>query len=467
MTVAARSGSLAARLVGLFVLGSFAIMATAGYALYHALGMQLDAHNAAELAGKTEVVSHILRDIDSDESLRDNLGRLAEIQVGHPHLTIGVLRGGRWLVGPVREIAASTARLLREPSATPYMEVDAGGRSWWLHPVRHRWTGDTAGGLDVVLAIETTDTRRLLRQHALVAVAVVVVGTLASALLAWFVARRGLAPLSMVAERAEQVTAQRLGARLDLHDAPREVHGLAESINGMLQRLEQSFQDLEGFSADIAHELRTPINNLLLQTQVTLSRPRNAPEYQEALHTNLLELERLRRMVEEMLFLARADRRLVELEVETIDIAAEASSVAEYFEAYLAERSLRLRVDGGASVRSDRSLVRRALTNVMSNAARYAPDGSGIQVSITAAPAAATVAVANAGDVPSDELQRLFTRFARRDQSRGRDREGAGLGLSIVASIMQLLGGSVHASSAGGKVTFILHIPDKEKLSKT
>lgn len=465
MTTAIRSGSLAARLVGLFVLGSFAIMAAAGYALYHALAMQLDAQDEAELVGKTQVVTYILRDIDSDRTLSEHVGRLADIQVGHPHLTIGVMRAGAWLVEPAKEVSAPAAAVVRDPPAKLHAEVSAGGRTWWLHPVRHRWPGDAAGGLDVVLAIETTDTRTLLREHALVAVAVVLVGTLASALLAWFVARRGLAPLSLVAERAEEVTAQRLGARLDLRDAPREVHGLADSINGMLQRLEQSFHDLERFSADIAHELRTPINNLLLQTQVTLGRPREAAEYQEALHSNLVELERLRRMVEEMLFLARADRQLVDLEVDAIDLASEAASVAEYFEAVMAEHAQRLHIEGAATVRSDRSLVRRALTNVMSNAVRYAPDASDVRVAIARQAGEATVAVSNAGDVPADELQRLFKRFARRDQARGRDREGVGVGLSIVASIMQLIGGTVSASSERGTVTFVMHIPDK--ISKT
>jgi len=460
VTASSRSVSLAARLVLLFVLGSSAIMASAGYALYHALRMQLDAQNVAEMTGKTEVVKHILRDITSRQALEANLDRLHDISVGHPHLSIGVLSGRHWLIPPGDEALTVAAQQAEFSPQALYVETRIGARSWWLHRVEHRWGGAEPGRIDVVLFIETTNTNTLLREHAAVAILVVVLGTLASALLAWFVARRGLAPLAQVAARAEEVTAQRLGARLDVKDAPREVHGMADSINRMLERLEQSFHGLEQFSADIAHELRTPINNLLLQTQVTLSRPRPSAEYQETLHSNLTELERLQKMVSEMLFLARADRRMLELATDDIDLAAESASVGEYFEAAMADRSQSLEISGAARMRGDRSMFRRALTNLMSNAVRYSPAGARVRIEIASSDGETTVAVSNPGkDIPSAELKRLFSRFARRDESRTRDTEGAGLGLSIVDSIMQLQGGTLAARSEGGVITFILRFP--------
>ena len=454
-----RSLSIAARLVLLFVVGSAVIMASAGYALYHALRMQLEAQSIAEVRGKTEVVEYVLRDIDGPAAIEFNLQRLRDISIGHPHLNISVRQAGRWLVPPPDDLLPVALRATDSTSEGSYVEAHAGERIWLLHRIRHT-SSAPAGHLDVVVAVETTETYKLLREHAAAAVLVGLLGTAASALLAWFVARRGLAPLAQVATRAGQVTAQRLGARLSLKDAPEEVHGLAVSINRMLERLEESFRMLEQFSADIAHELRTPLNNLLLQTQVTLGRTRTSEEYQEALHSNLVEIERLQRMISEMLFLARADRGMIELDEEDIDVAAEARSVAEYFEAAAAEKTQSLAISGAARIRADRLLVRRALTNLLSNAVRYSPPGASIQVAIDAGPESVSVAVINpGGDIPAPELQRLFSRFARRDESRARAREGAGLGLAIVDSVMKAQGGSVEARSEGGAVTFTLRFP--------
>ena len=450
--------SLAARLVLLFALGSAAIMSAAGYALYHALKMQLEAKDAAELDGRTEMVDRVLRELDGPAALQANLDRLGDAIAGHPSLAIGALADGRWLVAFGDTALTSAARTAEPASAGTDTVVRSGNRSWIMHRLRREWPG--GGVAEVVLASETTQTRALLRDHAITAALVALLGTAASALLALFVARRGLAPLAQVAARAEEVTAQRLGARLDLGDAPLEVHGLADSINHMLGRLEESFGALEQFSADIAHELRTPLNNLLLQTQVTLGRPRSSDEYREALHSNLEELERLQRMVSEMLFLARADRGMIDLEEEDIDLAAEAASVADYFEAAAAEKAQAIRVEGEGRVRADRSLVRRAITNLVSNAVRYSPRGAGIAVRIAAGPSGATLAVTNpGGEIAAPELKRLFVRFARREESRARGIEGTGLGLAIAESIMKLQRGSVEASSAEGGLTFVLRFP--------
>ena len=459
MSRAPGSASLAARLVLLFVLGSAAIMAAAGYALYHALRMELEARDLAEVTGKTEVVEHLLGEFASLAALEANLQRLRDVSVGHPYLRIGALAGGRWLLA-LEEPGLAAAGERGAALADPYVAMESAGRSWLLHRVHHTWSD--ASSAEVIVATETTETRALLRKHAHVAALVALLGTAASALLALLVVRRGLAPLAQVAARAGEVTAQRLGARLDLGDAPREVHGLAESINRMLERLEQSFLALEQFSADIAHELRTPLNNLLLETQVTLGRPRTDEEYRETLHSNLEELERLQRMVSEMLFLARADRGMIELEFQDVDLREEAASVADYFEAAAAERGQHVEVSGQATVRCDRSLARRAITNLLSNAVRYAPSSVRIDVAIAPEGSDATVAVSNpaTGITGEDlDLDRLFARFARRDESRARGPEGAGLGLAIVDSIMKLQGGRVEASCQDGSITFLLRFP--------
>lgn len=456
----APAGSLVARLVLLFVIGSAFIMSGAGYALFHALRMQLEASDLTEMRGKGRVVELTLRGVDGPESLAIAIERIRELPVGHPRFTVGVRSSGRWLLAPGGGLAEAAVGPTDSGAAHGYVEVELRGRSWLLHTVGHSWRGARPGSVEVVLAVETTETRNLLREHALVAALVALLGTAASAVLGWFVARRGLAPLAQVAARAGEVTARRLGSRLDLKDAPREVHGLADSINRMLERLEESFRALEQFSADIAHELRTPLNNLLLQTQVTLSRPRSAEEYHDALHSNLEELERLQRMVADMLFLARADRGMIGLKPEFIELRPEIDSIAEYFEAAAAERAQRIVVRGEGAIHADRIMVRRAVNNLLSNAVRYSPRDALIEIVILADADGCSITVTNPGDaIPPDELRRLFARFARRDVSRGREVEGVGLGLAIVDSIMKLLGGSVQASTEEGFVSFLLRFP--------
>ena len=435
-----RAPSLAARLVLLFVLGSAVILSGAGYALYHALKMRVEANEAAELTGKAGAIEKLLAGVETLEELEAALPRFRDVSVGHPRLFVGVSAGGRALLALPADVGVE------------------GARTWLVHRVSRELKGRLPA--EVAIAIETTETRSLLSDHALIAAAVAFAGTLASAVLAWLVVRRGLSPLAQLAGRAEEVTAQRLGARLALEEAPREVHGLADSINAMLERLEESFRALEQFSADIAHELRTPINNLLLQTQVTLSRPRESAEYREALHSNLEELERLQRMVADMLFLARADRGMIELKAEVVELRPEIESLAEYFEAAAAERSLAIAVRGGGRLDADRSLLRRALNNLLSNAVRYSPRGSSIEVAIDEVGTECRITVSNPGEaIPAQELERLFKRFTRREDSRAREAEGAGLGLAIVDSIMKLQGGRLLASSGNGFLQFELAFP--------
>lgn len=385
--------------------------------------------------------------------------------------------GDDWIVAPQPEIAVAAARLASGDLAT-MQGVD---RTWWLkrvqHPwtgdlcatrgctvlkrVQHQWTGVSAAPAEIIVALDVSDSQRLLRSRAVTASLVALFGSLLSGALAFFVARRGLAPIARVAERAEQITIQGLGTALAVEDAPTEIRGLVESINHMLARLDASFGALEQFSADIAHELRTPIHNLLLQTQVTLSRPRAAEEYREALLSNLDELQRLDRMVSDMLFLARADCGVLTVADDTVDLAQEATNVAEYFEPAASERSQEIVIHGHSVARGDRLMIRRAITNLLSNAVRHAPPGDRIVVRARSAADAAVFEVINSCPAPirSDELPRLFTRFARGNEPREDDRDGAGLGLAIVDSIMRLHGGVAQAESGSFGIRFTLRFP--------
>ncbi|HVE89718.1 MAG TPA: histidine kinase dimerization/phospho-acceptor domain-containing protein, partial [Burkholderiaceae bacterium] len=332
--------SLAGRLALLFAAGSSALLLLLGVCLAWMLRVQLEARDREEIDGKTEVVMYLLRELQSAEQIRSNANRFAEIAIGHPHLQIALRDRARWLVAPTQPLQA----LIGDgggsaASNQAVQQVQFNGEVWWLRQIRY--PQPLGSEFAAFVAVDVSPTQRLLNHFIGAMLIAGALGILASAVLGWVIARRGLAPISVIAREAERVTADRLGQPLRSEDAPSEIRGLIESINRMLVRLQASFRTLEEFSADIAHELRTPLNNLLLQTQVTLGRERSPTEYVDALHSNLAEVERLQRMVSDMLFLARVDRGMLKLNLEQVDLVEEVRSVAEFFEAAAAEHDKR------------------------------------------------------------------------------------------------------------------------------
>lgn len=455
------SVSLALRLALLFAVATSLLLLALGTGLGLMLRQQLEARDREELDGKTEIVQHLLGELKSTQRIRQQASRIAELSIGHPHLLVGLREGSEWLVEPMSHVGnLIRLQLDRDVPLAPRIDTYlAGTDRWWLRRVQYRTDDGTVFDAYVGLHVSPAQilVERLFRTLLIAGVTGVVLG----ALLGWVVARRGLEPLEIIGREAERVTADRLGTSLSAENAPSEIRGMVESINRMLDRLRASFRALEEFSADIAHELRTPINNLMLQTQVTLSRPRGIDEYQDVLHSNLTELEQLQRMVSDMLFLARADRGMIQLKFEPVQLGLEARNLAEFFELAAGEDGKSITVSGDASVMCDRSMSRRAITNLLSNAVRYAPGGAKISVDVhSSADGSAAVAVTNPAARLSDaELSRLFGRFARGESSAPAAGESTGLGLSIVASIMRLHGGEAIATSGDSAITFRLVFP--------
>ena len=238
----------------------------------------------------------------------------------------------------------------------------------------------------------------------------------------------------------------------------------------MLERLEAAFQRLADYSADIAHELRTPISNLMTQTQVALSRPRSNDEYQDILASNIEEYERIARMVSDMLFLAKAEQNALAQASAPIDLACEADALIDFYEALAEEHHIRIERHGSAVVAGDRLMLRRALSNLLSNALRHTPDGGQITIAIDIAAdgAALGLSVSNVGDpIAPDQLERIFDRFHRGSSLRERHGEGAGLGLAITRLIARAHGGEVVASSKAGVTTFTISLPLRQAPSGT
>jgi two-component system heavy metal sensor histidine kinase CusS len=243
---------------------------------------------------------------------------------------------------------------------------------------------------------------------------------------------------------------------------PPELAQLAGTMNAMLERLDDAFQRLSAFSADIAHELRTPLSNLLTHTQVTLTRPRSLEEYREALHGNLEELQWMAQLVNDMLYLAKADHGLLMPNREPLALDQEADALIEYYAPLAEDAQISLSREGLAELTGDRNMLRRALSNLLDNALRFTPAQGEIRVEIAQGDGRVRLVVANRG-APIDAalLPRLFDRFYRADPAR---REGssehAGLGLAITRSIVQAHGGVISAESAQGWTRFLIDLPE-------
>lgn len=280
-------------------------------------------------------------------------------------------------------------------------------------------------------------------------------------LAAWFGIRQGHLPLHRLSQRVREIRASRLHVRLDPWTLPVELRELATSFNHMIGGLERGFERLSHFSSDIAHELRTPLTSLTTQTQVTLSKPRSAEEYRELLYSSLEELERLSKMVSDMLWLAKSDNQLIVPERTTLEPAQEVQALFEFFEALAADRGVALQLEGTApAFAGDRALIRRALSNLLSNAIRHTPAGQTVVVRLSSDPAVVGLAVSNPGEtIPAPHLPKLFDRFYRVDPARQRDGDNVGLGLAIVKSIVEAHGGTVSAGSGDGVTEFRLTVP--------
>jgi len=288
-------------------------------------------------------------------------------------------------------------------------------------------------------------------------------GALLAFLMSYLLIRQSLKPLRDIARSAADFTTDNLSARIEVRKVPRELETLIASLNGMFSGFEHGFNRLSRFTADLAHDMRTPLANLRGSTEVALARPRSSEEYQTLLASNLEECDRLSRMIENVLFLARAEHPHFSRQLLEFDADEELLKIADYFEGIAEDAGIRIRVTGHARLKADIELFRRAVSNLLANAVRFTPRNAEIMVSVAERDGAVRVEVANEG-IPLDAnlLERVFDRFYRADPSRtnGASASGStGLGLAIVRTIMELHGGKVHAESEQQGTRFVLTFP--------
>ncbi|MCD5992390.1 heavy metal sensor histidine kinase [Pseudomonas sp. CDFA 602] len=306
----------------------------------------------------------------------------------------------------------------------------------------------------VLLTMDRQNDATLLHAYVMSTFVVLPVILLLVGLGAWWVVRRGLRPLDAFRKVTSLISARDLSHRMKVKGLPDELRDLAHAVNFMLHRLDGDVQQLSQFSDDLAHELRSPMSNLMGKAQVTLSRERPAEDYKQALESCTEELERMSRMISQMLFLASVSQPAAPLSFEAVDLREESEKVIELFSSSAEERAIDIEVRGDAVAMGDRLMIQRAISNLLSNAIRHATAGSAITVTLAHNANEVSLAVRNAGDgIEAEHLPRLFDRFYRVHVSRARQKGGTGLGLAIVRSIMSLHEGQVTVESQPGAFT--------------
>ena len=453
--------SLTARLTAFYALVSATVLVGLAVLVALATSRHFVELDRDYLRDKIGLVQKIVAESPSPEQLSS---RLDELLGSHHGLFIDLRQGERLVHGTegmvfppeLASVDAGTGptdwttdgQTLRGLSARVEPPAASGGPDSAGQPLQLRIALDTGHHAHFMRALSQT-----LALYSLGAI-------LVSGVLGWCAARSGLAPLRVMKERAMTVTAQKLDQRMPVEAVPVEFADLAESLNTMLGRLQADFARLQEFSSDLAHELRTPINNLLTQTQVSLAQKRDADAYRDILASNAEEFQRLARMVSDMLFLAKTEHGIELPHREAISLDREVRALFDFYDAVADEKRIRLTLDGDAEIVGDGLMVRRAISNLLSNALRHSPEAGEVLVAIRRSDQGTALSVSNAGTIDTEHPLRLFDRFYRVDKSRAHpDSDGTGLGLSITRAIMEAHGGRVSVDSDERHTVFSLHFP--------
>ena len=456
--------SITGRLTVLYTASAGGMLILSAVCLYWVLASNLARESQQFLEDKIHVVRSILRDHPYD---RDELEDEVQSEVvAHKYTKYYV-----------RVLDAAGVTLLETPGMTdvlPATVFPASARAsaslsdgtQWRAPdgrVYHLLTAWAAVGQAgevqrrLHLGLDVSQKEALLATYRRMLAVVLCVGIVCAAGAARVVARRGMRPLAEITHAAQHVTAAQLHARIGPVRWPRELTALATTFDEMLTRLEDSFSRLSQFSMDLAHELRTPINNLMGEAEVALARTRTPEEYQQLLGSSLEEYAKLTRMIDSLLFLARAESPKTHIACTLFDARKELEALQDFYDAMAEDHEVEILCQGQALLYADPILFRRAVSNLLSNGLQYTPRGGSVTLSVALAnDSSIIVRVRDTGiGIAPEHLPKIFDRFYRVDPSRSQRYPGMGLGLAIVKSIMALHGGTVTVESVPHRGTTI------------
>lgn len=458
--------TLRSRLTVLILLSTSIILALSGLALCEALRSRLES-TASELMSGTlaGLQSHLLASQSTVEITRDAQTWL-DLLHGHENMALAIYDSAGQRVSSTPGFQSYEPILAARAERAPVALIRGDSNLRYL--VAMAPLNDAAGAwVRVAVQYDRTHDRALLRAQIYTAVVIEVFGVMLAAAFAYGIATLGLLPLRRLAAQAEAMSTTRLAQPLPELDASGELKELEHAFNGMLARLDESFTRLSQFSSNLAHDMRTPLTNLLAAAQVALSQPRTAEDYRDVIESSVDEYQRLSRMIEDMLFLARSEQGDAALSIRPLDAAAEAERVAGYYEPMAEDAQVTIEVTGQGTVHADLLLFQRALSNLLSNALVQAPEGSTITIGCKEDASSTTLTVSDSGPgIEAHHLKRIFERFYRVDPSRQASASGTGLGLAIVKSIMNSHAGHCGCESRPYICTrFWLRFPRRESVA--
>jgi two-component system, OmpR family, heavy metal sensor histidine kinase CusS len=454
--------TLAFRLSAAYSLAGLMLLVLATASLYIVLRTELDRSTELFLADKLNVLRTMLRERPNDEdALREEI-ELESAARRYQQFYIRLLdeHGVPILTTPGMAQHLDLAELASRTRGRSERSIAMAGREGRPFRVTSAMVavGTPPTHSDTVqIAIDVSQEEELLGRYRLCFWGILLATSVLFPLVGYRIARHGIRPVEEIAATARRITSTNLRERIGSEGYPSELASLAGTFNEMLERLEESFERISRFTADIAHDLRTPVNNIRGEVEVALARARSADEYRDVLESSLEEAVRLSELIGDLLFLARAEGPITELHRENLNIGELLTTVRDYYEASAADAGISFVVTDWAeplNAELDRSLMLRAVSNLVSNAIAHTPRGGTVTLTATDEDAAIRIEVSDTGvGIPAEALPKAFDRFFRVDPSRSKTSGGTGLGLAIVQSILTLHGGSAEITSQIGRGT--------------
>lgn len=432
-------GSIQARLSRWLAMQTLVGLSIVCAGIYAAISWSFEAKHEDEYRQHYEMVRHAITDSSHNSTVEDVQHKLRDIFASHPDLAVELTLAGQPFY--------SHQPMTSGPSRWVWRAAPDGDLHLQGQPLRARMALDV--GRDDVMR------RRL--GYTLIGTAAL--GSLLVSLTGFWLVRRSLSPLKLLAAETAEVGPDKPGRRIVASAYADELQPWIHQFNALLQRAEGAYAQLEAFNADLAHELRTPLSNMIAQVEVELGRSRSVEALREALGSCLEEVRRMSAIMADMLFLSQADRGAKARRSAPCSLAEQVQAVAEFHEPNLEEKQLVLDVRGDAHLAVDTGLLRRAISNLMGNAIRHADVQSTLVVSIEPAATGVSISVQNRGlIIPPGTLERVFERFFRADAARTGSSQHHGLGLAIVAAIARMHDGRTFASSSMGLTRIGLHL---------
>jgi two-component system heavy metal sensor histidine kinase CusS len=466
-TYLAPTGSIKARLTLFYSLATAILLSVTAFFLFFATSHIMHKANQQFLSDEIDVIKNLL------ENKSDHLFALKQEMTETPytqtpseyHFYIRILddKNKILLETPHFSSLLKDAELFNEPAT-------ASKKSSWWNDANHtpyllmQATGTFGKTHEPVLiqaALDISYQQHILIKSGKILFLIFISVMLIAILMGYFIASRGMRSLYRLTEATTNITATSLHQRIDPNSWPKELHKLGIAFNQMLERIETAVLHLTQFAGDLAHELRSPINNLMGETEIALSQYSTSVEYRLVLESNLEELQRIAHIIENLLFLARAENPKLELKKEWIHVEKEISLITEFYQAIADEKEIRVSQEGNATLFVNVIMFRRALSNLLSNALKYTPKKGTIQFLVREKTHVVEIDIKDSGiGIDPEHLPKIFHRFYRVDSARARSEGGIGLGLAIVKSIIDLHHGNISIVSEPGKnCIFTLTLP--------